>query len=58
VILRHNRSTTKEIYSPILAVSNKNVVAPLDSLSEILNLTKENKGQRLGTWCVYTQLRS
>ncbi|WP_162418168.1 tyrosine-type recombinase/integrase [Cyclobacterium roseum] len=43
VLLGHSRSTTTEIYSHILAVSNKNVVSPLDSLSEILNLSNENR---------------
>ncbi|GAB3002374.1 hypothetical protein GCM10027284_20160 [Cyclobacterium sediminis] len=49
VLLGHSSSTTTEIYSHILAVSNKNVVSPLDSLSEILNLTGENNGKELGT---------
>ncbi|MDO6440046.1 hypothetical protein Q4534_21645 [Cyclobacterium sp. 1_MG-2023] len=35
----HNCSTTTKIYSHKLTISNKNVVSPLDSLSEILNLT-------------------
>lgn len=49
VLLGHSSSTTTEIYSHILAISNKNVVSPLDSLSEILNLTGENNGKGLGT---------
>lgn len=44
VLLGHNRSTTTEIYSHILAISNKNVQSPLDSLSEIFNLTTETPG--------------
>tara|TARA_R110000737_G_scaffold265238_1_gene272966 strand:- start:89 stop:1216 length:1128 start_codon:yes stop_codon:yes gene_type:complete len=45
VLLGHSSSTTTEIYSHILAVSNKNVVSPLDSLSEILNLTGKNRAK-------------
>ncbi|WP_439483673.1 tyrosine-type recombinase/integrase [Cyclobacterium plantarum] len=48
VLLGHSRSTTTEIYSHILAVSNKNVVSPLDSLSEILNLSGENRERDVG----------
>jgi site-specific recombinase XerD len=54
VLLGHSRSTTTEIYSHILAVSNKNVVSPLDSLSEILNLSTENR-ERRGGHSTYTR---
>lgn len=48
VLLGHSSSKTTEIYSHILAVSNKNVVSPLDSISEILNLDKQ-KGRESST---------
>ncbi|WP_339711780.1 hypothetical protein [Cyclobacterium amurskyense] len=43
--LAHNCSTTTKIYSHKLTISNKNVVSPLDSMTEILNLTGENKAK-------------
>lgn len=41
VLLGHSSSKTTEIYSHILAVSNKNVISPLDQITELLNLTTE-----------------
>jgi site-specific recombinase XerD len=41
VLLGHSSSKTTEIYSHVLAVSNKNVVSPLDQITELLNLTSE-----------------
>ncbi|WP_460885403.1 tyrosine-type recombinase/integrase [Rhabdobacter roseus] len=38
VLLGHSSSKTTEIYSHVLAVSNKNVVSPLDQIGELLNL--------------------
>jgi len=49
VLLGHNSSTTTEIYSHILAVSNKKVQSPLDSLTEILNLSSKSKTHGVGT---------
>jgi integrase len=54
VLLGHNRSTTTEIYSHILAISNKNVRSPLESLTEILNLPSNSKTPGVGTSSVYT----
>ncbi|WP_287058918.1 tyrosine-type recombinase/integrase [Algoriphagus sp.] len=45
VLLGHSSSTTTEVYSHILAVSNKNVVSPLDGISEILNLGEPKRGE-------------
>ncbi|GAB2493542.1 tyrosine-type recombinase/integrase [Algoriphagus taiwanensis] len=41
VLLGHASSKTTEIYSHVLAVSNKNVVSPLDQITELINLTSE-----------------
>ena len=41
VLLGHSSSKTTEIYSHVLAVSNINVVSPLDQITELLNLRPE-----------------
>ncbi|GMQ29017.1 site-specific integrase [Algoriphagus confluentis] len=45
VLLGHSSSKTTEIYSHVLAVSNKNVVSPLDQITELINLTSETAGK-------------
>ncbi|MFN4000350.1 tyrosine-type recombinase/integrase [Algoriphagus sp.] len=45
VLLGHASSKTTEIYSHVLAVSNKNVVSPLDQITELLNLRPETAGK-------------
>ncbi len=45
VLLGHSSSKTTEIYSHVLAVSNKNVISPLDQITELLNLRPETSGK-------------
>lgn len=45
VLLGHSSTKTTEIYSHVLAVSNKNVTSPLDSITHILNLSQETAGK-------------
>ncbi len=42
--------------SPIIAISNKNEVFPLDSMTETLNLVNNNKPKGLGAWVIYRRL--
>ncbi len=45
VLLGHSSTKTTEIYSHVLAISNKNVASPLDSITQMLNLTAETAGK-------------